>query len=263
MQKIIWVSDLHYDPHALVQGHDPRVRLNAAIDRIAAHHPDAVCCVITGDMVETPTAENYAALADEFRRLNMPLLPLCGNHDSHALLRAHFPLPDAAMPQYVQYAVGLEDHVLIALDTLDEGKDSGRLCQARLDWLKATLESAGDTPVSLFMHHPPVKLGFSILDQDDLADADRFWGIAEGFPNLRNIFAGHVHRPTVTHRKGVTITTLPSVLYQAPPEMPAWDWSSFAPAQEAPRLGVIHLSGGQTTVHMDEICAYELGGPIP
>lgn len=261
MQKLIWISDLHYDPHALVQGHDPRLRLEATIDLINAHHGDAACCVVTGDMVETASDAAYDALRDALRRIELPVLPLAGNHDQHALLRRRFPLPDAAMEGFVQYAVALDGHVLIALDTLDEGKDSGLLCADRLAWLKSALQAAGDTPVSIFMHHPPVKLGLSMLDPDNLANAEAFWEVVDAFPSVRSVFAGHVHRATVTQRKGVMIATLPSVLYQAPPERPSWDWDSFKPAKEAPKLGVITLGPAQSTLHLDEICAYETGGP--
>lgn len=259
MQKIIWVSDLHYDPHALVQGHDPRVRLKAAIDLINTQHADAACCVITGDLVETASPESYAALREALAGLRVPLLPLAGNHDDHAQLRAAFPLPAAAMDGFVQYAVDVEGHVLIALDTLDAGKASGLLCAARLTWLRSALAAAGDRPVSLFMHHPPVQLGLSMLDPDGLAEADAFWDVVDSYPSVRMVFAGHVHRATMSHRKGVTIATLPSVLYQAPAERPSWDWTSFAPAKEAPKLGVVHLGEDQTTIHLDEICAYDLG----
>ena len=260
MQKLIWLSDLHYDAQALVQSHDPRVRLEAAIDLINAHHADAACCVVTGDMVETASDASYAALRAALGRLSVPVLPLTGNHDSHALLRTHLPVPEGAMPDFVQYAVGLDGHVLIALDTLDEGKDSGLLCEARLNWLQTALEAAGDTPVSIFMHHPPVKLGLAMLDPDNLANAEAFWEIVDRYPSVRTIFAGHVHRPTTSHRKGVTITTLPSALYQALPENPPWNWSTFVPAREVPRLGVVHIGAEQTTIQFEDICAYEHGG---
>lgn len=260
MLKLIWMSDLHYDAHALVHGHDPRVRLDAAITLINTHHSDAACCIITGDMVETASPEAYTALREALGRLSVPVLPLAGNHDRRGLLRDHLPLPEGVMSEFVQYAVNADGHVLIALDTLDEGSDAGTLCPARLDWLDQTLDAAADSPVSLFMHHPPAPLGLTMLDPDGLQAADAFWAVVNRYPSVRSVYAGHVHRATFGHRGQVTLATLPSVLYQAPPERPRWDWDSFAPAQEAPKLGVLQLGETQSTLHLDEICTYELGG---
>lgn len=261
MQKIIWLSDLHFDPQSLVQGHDSGARLTAAIDLINAQHADAACCVITGDMVETASDESYSTLAERLASLKIPVLPMTGNHDDRAMLSAHLTYPNASSDGFVHYAVGLEDHVLICLDTLDQGNDSGLLCAERLAWFRHALTAAGDTPVSIFMHHPPLKLGLSMLDPDNLSNSDAFWRMVEDFPTVRSVFAGHVHRATMSSHKGITVNTLPAVIYQAPPEHPSWDWNNFSPAREAPKLGVIHFDQDQTTVHLDEICPFEIGGP--
>ena len=44
---------------------------------------------------------------------------------------------------------------MLCLDTNEPGKPWGTFCAKRGAWLKATLASAGDRPVIVFMHHPP------------------------------------------------------------------------------------------------------------
>ncbi|MFJ2992444.1 metallophosphoesterase [Pandoraea sp. NPDC087047] len=51
MTKIIHITDTHLvTPGELLYGLDPYQRLVACIDDILAHHTDAECCVITGDL---------------------------------------------------------------------------------------------------------------------------------------------------------------------------------------------------------------------
>lgn len=254
--KIIWLSDLHYVARGGVMGHDPRIRLNAAIDLINAHHGDAVFCVISGDMVNRGTKTDYAAVAAHLAQLDVPVLPMVGNHDRRALFAEHLKTPKG-QDGFVQYAVETPDGLIACLDTLDEGADSGAFCEARLSWLEARLGQG--RPTCLFMHHPPMPLGLPMQDTDRLADGERFLDLLDRFGTVRQLFIGHVHRPITGSVRGIPFATMRSVLYQAPPPLPAWNWDSFAPADEAPALGVIILDHGQVTLRYEDICPADHG----
>jgi 3',5'-cyclic-AMP phosphodiesterase len=87
------ISDLHIKPPgSLAYG---RVDTAAALERCVAAlnaftpRPDLV--VISGDLADTPTAEEYQHLKRLLAQLNLPFVGIPGNHDSRGLMRAAFP----------------------------------------------------------------------------------------------------------------------------------------------------------------------------
>lgn len=254
MVKIIWMSDLHFMAEGLVTGHDPRARLEAAIDYVNRNHGDAACCVISGDLVDDPSTGNYAALRSRLDRLAMPYAPMTGNHDERTLLAAGLPLPEGAQDGFVQYSVEIPGAVLLCLDTLVPGSVAGEMCAARLDWLETQLQARPDTPAYVFMHHPPVALGLPMLDGIRLRNGAELLDLLAQFPMVRHIFAGHVHRPCIATASGIPVATMRSVLVQAPAPWPAWDWDGFVPAREAPAIGVIGIDGAKAWAQYVEFC---------
>lgn len=137
--KLIWITDLHFSHDGMVLGCNPRQRLGRAIDHINTHHGDAGACVITGDMVEQATTENYQAVSRELSRLSIPYFPMVGNHDDRDLLRQHLPLPSTCMKNFIQFSHETDVGRLICLDTLVNGASHGLLCPERLEWLSQAL----------------------------------------------------------------------------------------------------------------------------
>ena len=253
MTKLVWMSDLHFAQEGTVLGHDPRARLRTAIDHINAHHTDASLCVISGDMVHRGTARDYAALRSELDRLAMPYAPMMGNHDTRELLRAALPLPDACMEGFVQYEIETADGLILCLDTHRSGSDAGEFCADRRAWLRTRLEDAGNRPAYLFLHHPPMDLGLPAQDTEKMTYGAAFLDLVEDHRATRHLFIGHVHRTVTGSVRGIPFTTMRSVLFQAPPPSPPWDWSNFTPGKEAPCIGVVFLSGGDVTIQIEEI----------
>ena len=257
--RILWLSDLHFEHQDKVLGHDPVARLIAAINFINQHYTDATLCLISGDMVETATVANYTAVKALLDTLTMPWHPMTGNHDDRALFLDHLPLPDTAMPGFAQYTVDVPNLRLICLDSLKPGTASGMLCTDRLQWLRGTLEANPDLPSAVFLHHPPVSLGLPMLDPDRLENGNDLLDLLNSFPTVRYLFFGHVHRPVIGQINHLPYASIRSVLYQAPPPAPAWDWDRFRPATEAPDLGVIDISNDRINVQFIPFCPATYG----
>ncbi len=90
---IAQISDLHIKPPgSLAYG---RVDTAAALERCVAvlneltPKPDLV--VISGDLADTPTSEEYEHLKRLLEPLKLPFVGIPGNHDSRELMRAAFP----------------------------------------------------------------------------------------------------------------------------------------------------------------------------
>ncbi|MEM6323631.1 MAG: phosphodiesterase [Pseudomonadota bacterium] len=259
MTRLVWLSDLHYAVSGPLLGHDPVLRLRAAIAQINTHHCDAHACVITGDLAEHGLEAEYRALAQELAALAMPVYAMTGNHDDRRALRAHITLPAQTMPNFVQYAVNVGTARVICLDSVTEGADHGSFCAERLAWLADALAQAGDRPVLVFLHHPPLALGLPMLDPDRLRDSGPLLDLLCARGTVRHLGFGHVHRPVSGSVRGLAFTSMRSVLYQAPPPEPAWDWDTFSPADEAPEMGVISLTGDAVTVQFQQICPASYG----
>ncbi|MEP5760686.1 MAG: phosphodiesterase [Litoreibacter sp.] len=259
MTKLIWMSDLHFTHDGDVLGHDPRVRLQAAIDHINDHHADAEMCIISGDMVNCGTRADYKGLRDKLAKLVMPYLPMVGNHDDRELVREIFPLPDACMDDFIQYQVPTPDGLILCLDTQKAGSDAGEFNLARRDWLSHMLTNAGTKPVLIFMHHPPMKLGLPMQDTDNMQDGDLFLDLISGFDCVKYLCIGHVHRPITGMVGGIPFSTMRSILYQAPPPRPDWNWDTFKPSQEAPSIGIIECTDQSVQISYDQFCDYRVG----
>lgn len=257
--KLIWLSDLHFQAEGEVVGHDPRVRLEAAISHINTHHRDADMCVISGDMVNRGTAADYSALASTLEVLALPNYPLAGNHDDRAFLNQHLPVPDGRLSGFIQYAVETPDALVVCLDTHKPGSDAGEFCAQRLSWLEGVLRDADDLPILLFMHHHPMPLGLPMQDTENLLNGSDLLDLITASGRTVQMCIGHIHRPITGTVRGIPFATMRSVLYQAPAPQPDWDWESFAPAAEAPNMGVITVENGDVTIHYHQFCGYETG----
>lgn len=259
MHKVIWMSDPHFTHEGNVLGHDPRVRLQAALDHINRYHHDANLCVISGDMVNRGTHADYDALLNRLNKLAIPFLPMVGNHDDRTLFRTILPLPEACMADFIQYTVPTTDGLIVCLDTQKSGSDAGEFCGERLAWLQDILQNAVDMPVYIFLHHPPMPLGLPMQDTENMEDGDTFLDLVSKYDCVKYMFIGHVHRPISGTVKGIPFSTMRSILYQAPAPRPEWNWDTFKPVEEAPNLGVITIAESAINLQFEQFCNFETG----
>lgn len=209
---IAQISDLHIkSPGSLAYG---RVDTAGALERCVAAlnefrpRPDLV--VISGDLVDTPTREEYEHLKRLLAPLTVPFVSIPGNHDSRELMRAAFPQAYAFSSGPLNQSVEVGGLDLVLLDSSVAGKPHGDLDTATLRWLDATLASSPSRPALLFLHHPPFVTGIWHMDQQNLLDASELALIVRRHPRVRLIATGHVHRATLTMFAGVPTTICPT-----------------------------------------------------
>jgi 3',5'-cyclic AMP phosphodiesterase CpdA len=210
---IAQISDLHIKPPgALAYG---RVDTAKALTRCVAAlneflpRPDLV--VISGDLADTPTAEEYDHIKRLLAPLELPWIGIPGNHDSRELMRAAFReqpyvATSGALDQMCRVA-GLD---VILLDSSVPGKPHGELAAPTLQWLDATLARSPQQPALLFLHHPPFRAGIWHMDRQNLLNAGELAAIVRKHPRVQRVAAGHVHRATLTTFAGVASTICPA-----------------------------------------------------
>ncbi|MCS6879048.1 MAG: phosphodiesterase [Geminicoccaceae bacterium] len=190
--------------------------LARTIDTLLARRPRPDAVILTGDLACDGRPEEYAQIARELERLPMPVFAIPGNHDERGAFRAHLvprfcPTED---PTFLQFAVELDDLVLIGLDTLVEGSEGGALCARRLAWLEAALAKARDRSVVLALHHPPFATGIPFMDAIALAAPDRLETLVRAHGRVERVLCGHVHRSIQTLWAGTLASIAPATAHQ-------------------------------------------------
>lgn len=249
--KLVHITDTHLvTPGQALYQLDPYERLAQCIDDVVANHADAALCVVTGDLAHKGEAAAYVGLARQLARLPMPVYPLMGNHDLREPFRAAFPDALRDANGFVQGVLRRDEGDFLFLDTLDEGANGGRYCEARQAWLRERLDEAGERPAYVFMHHPPFGIGIPCLDGIALLEPEGFASVVAGRRNVRHLFYGHVHRPVCGSWRGIPVSTMRGLNHQVPFDLHT-TWP-VPKSHEPPAYAVAFIDADQVTVHFHD-----------
>ncbi|MBV9431990.1 MAG: metallophosphoesterase, partial [Hyphomicrobiales bacterium] len=195
---IAQITDLHLRPRGMpaIRIAETNMLAARAITSLLALDPRPDVVVVTGDVVNNGTPDEYETALALLRRLPMPVYAVPGNHDHRENFRKGLGLLPGVTshPHFVQYAV--EDYPLrlVALDTHIPKSSAGELCEERLAWLDKTLAAERSKPTFVFGHHPPFVCGIGHMDKIRLiAGAERFEAIVRSNPQVKAIAFGHHH----------------------------------------------------------------------
>jgi 3',5'-cyclic AMP phosphodiesterase CpdA len=249
------------DPHIVAPGRllmdriDTPALLARAVASVLALEPPATAVVLTGDLVDRGSADEYAHLQQLLAPLTCPVWLMPGNHDSVEAMRLAFPdhaelkpVSDAALSPFVLWEREVAGIRLIALDTVVAGAPHGALCKHRLDWLDRTLAAAPQQPTVVAMHHPPFATGIGHMDGMGLRQgSDGLADVLRRHPQVERVICGHLHRPIVRRFGGTVAMTVPSTAHQI-----ALDLREAGPAawrQEPPGFALHALVDGAVVSH--------------
>lgn len=196
---IAQLTDTHIKPKNRLAYNkvDTANMLQQAIDHLQqlAQQPDLV--VITGDLVDQGSLEEYEHLKEILAPLQQPLLLVPGNHDDRDVMQQAFgDLLKKPAPGFWQFCHQESNWPLriIGLDTVAPGESGGLLCQDRLDWLDAVLAEDQHKPTLIMMHHPPFVTGIGHMDDIGLRGREAFADVVRQYSNIELIICGHLHR---------------------------------------------------------------------
>jgi len=211
--RIAQISDLHIKrPGQLAYGRvDTAKALERCIATLNAFKPAPDVVVISGDLADTPTIEEYDYLKRMLKALNLPFAGIPGNHDSRKMMREAFPQNAYAFssgPLNQRLEIGELD--LLLLDSSVPGRPHGELDVPTLRWLDTALTSSTSRPALLFLHHPPFIAGIWHMDHQNLQNAEDLASIVRRHPRVQLIATGHVHRAILTMFAGRPCTICPA-----------------------------------------------------
>ena len=204
MTKIIQISDPHIVPHGqLAYGRvDTAAPLADCVDTINRMLPQigpVELAIVTGDLTDFGTAEEYQRFREIMEPLEIPYRAVPGNHDNREAMRSGFTDQDW-MPQSgeINWMQEYADLALIGLDSSVPGKPHGHLTDVTLEYLVQALDSANGKTVLVGIHHPPFLTGKEKMDIQNLRDSAALSKILSGYTGEAKLICGHVHRNIVT-----------------------------------------------------------------
>jgi 3',5'-cyclic-AMP phosphodiesterase len=263
---IAQISDLHIKrPGVLAYGQvDTAAALTRCVATLNAFRPRPELVVISGDLADTPVAEEYEHLNRLLAPLEIGFAAVPGNHDSRELMRAALPKGGYAQSTGALnslHAVGPLD--LVLLDSSVPGKPHGELEAPTLAWLDATLALSSTRPALIFLHHPPFVTGIHHMDVQNLRNAGALANVLRRHPRARLVAAGHVHRAALTQFFGVPATICP-----APNHAVALDLEDSLPPSFKVEPPAFHLHTWFSGEHFGDLITHhvpigDFPGPFP
>lgn len=210
---IAQISDLHIKPPgALAYGKvDTATALVRCVSDLNRFLPRPDLVVISGDLADTATSEEYEHLERLLAPLEIPLAAIPGNHDDRVLMRRAFiEQPYARSDGALNLSRPVGELDILLIDSSVPGAAHGELDGQTLTWLDATLSAAPSRPALLFLHHPPFITGIDHMDVQNLRNAQALAAVVTKHKRVRLIAAGHIHRATLTVFAGIAATICPA-----------------------------------------------------
>ena len=265
MSKIIQITDTHIVPDGeLACGKvDTAAALAeavATINRILPQVGPVDLVVITGDLTDFGSLEDYRRFRRLMEPLAIPYRAVPGNHDDREQMRAAF-ADQAWMPTDgpVDWIMEFSDVVLIGLDTLVQGAPHGRLGEVSLAFLKKNMANLPAKPFLIGLHHPPIATGVRAMDVQNLRGAEPLHDILSTHPGGARLICGHVHRNIVTEWGGVVCQIAPGISHAVTLEQRADAANSLT---IEPGAFMLHEMRGKNLVsHHIQVGRFE--GPYP
>lgn len=213
---IAQISDMHVSKPGKLFGNriDSRKAFERAVTRVLALRPKPDLVLLSGDLAETGTAEEYDFIAEQVARLSCPVLAIPGNHDIREEMFRK--LPRCLQEQSGGHLSSVNDDFplqVIGLDTIIPGRVNGEICERRLAWLRETLANGNGKPALIAMHHPPIKTGFLAMDNYGIKSGVEGFAkiVREHASKIKAIVCGHIHRTIGGTIAGVPVLIAPSV----------------------------------------------------
>ena len=209
--------------------------------------PSALSAVIThkGDLL------GYAEAARILSDLPMPVHLMMGNHDDRGIFREAFPSAPHDQHDFVQQVIETSAGRLVLLDTHEHGRPEGRLCGQRLEWLGEKIADCTD-PIFLFLHHPPISVGFHRMDSIRLQEADALADVLErSNAPIRHLFFGHLQRNIAGSWRKWPFSGVRGTSHQIALDFTTQD---YAPVSfEASGYAVVRVEAESVVVHFAEV----------
>jgi 3',5'-cyclic-AMP phosphodiesterase len=202
------ISDIHIGGPNLGSGD----RFSMAVDEINAmtRPPDLV--LLTGDVTDNGSTEEWDELCQRANQLTVPWTAIPGNHDRKVAALAGHRAIDAGPLR------------LVLLDT-----SSDVFTEEDATWLENELSAHTDRPTVIAIHQPPFETGIWWMDCVGLNGIELVEGVVRRHPQVIKVLSGHVHRLMQSNWGSCSLWACPSTSVSVAADMDP----SHSPAETA------------------------------
>lgn len=208
--RVIQLTDPHIgdSPDFVLAGVNTLQSLNTVLAKLEQLDGQPELLAVTGDIAADGDALAYQQFSSAMESMQVPYAWLPGNHDNFDVMSGQF------VAQPFREVVALNGWRLVFLISSAEGQVGGVLADGQLAIIRSLVEDADDSPIALFMHHPPSGVGSDWLDMQRISNSEQLATLVERSDKIKAIFAGHVHQESVSSWFGASVYTAPSTCVQ-------------------------------------------------
>ncbi|WP_052406467.1 metallophosphoesterase family protein [Clostridium culturomicium] len=167
---------------------NPLIKIEKSLEKVTMDEVDFI--IITGDLVESGTADDYKTLKEKFEFLfkGVPYFITLGNHDNKKeFYKGWFDREDDNEPYNVVGEIkGLR---IIGLDISEYHNNDGAISQKQCEWLREELSKDNRIDTILFLHHHLLRDQFNT---PSVHVPNEFKNIIKE-SSIVSIFTGHTH----------------------------------------------------------------------
>ncbi len=217
MHHLLQITDTHLyaDTSRGLKGINTQASFQAVLSRAMETVPNADLLLLTGDLAHDESAEAYKRLKLNIDAVGTPYRAIPGNHDN---------------PQFLYDTLGPANSVelgnwrVILLNSHLDGAVGGALDKEEWQRLEAELEAASGKHLLVCVHHHPLAIGSSWMDEIGLDQGHRFLDLLSKRPKTSVVLNGHIHQEFHAKYAGVHIFGSPStnIQFQANDNTPGY-----------------------------------------
>lgn len=250
--QLVQITDTHLygKPSGTLLKMNTHESLDYVVDLVKGNEARIDFILATGDIAQDASPSAYEHFIKTMAELDAPFSWIPGNHDKPSVMEEV-----GADRGYCEKKVSLNNWHILFLDTSVEGQVHGRLSDAELDFLLASLDSAETDPaidhVMVCLHHNPTKGNAGWMKDIGLHNGTAFFEVLSGHDKVRCVVYGHIHQELDYRHEGIRCLCTPSTCIQFKPNVNDFALDKTNPGYRMLRL---HANGDIDT------CVYRVEG---
>jgi len=211
---IAHLSDPHLRPKGVLYQDlvDSNAMFEAALRHLDRLSPRPDVVLMSGDLVDEGSQQEYQLARELLGTLRLPLLMIPGNHDAREVMRRSFSdhtyLPASGPLHFVAAEFGPVR--IVGLDITVPGTHHGDMDDAAVAWLEEAIARSPDRPTIIMLHQHPFDSGIPYIDKYKCRRGERLADVVSRYPAVVRVLCGHIHRHMQMKFGGTVLCTAPS-----------------------------------------------------
>lgn len=248
--QIIQVTDTHLyaNENTELLGRNTSKSLLAVVKLIKLKFPKPDLILLTGDLSQDGSQESYLRMAKALKNFTCPIYYLPGNHDCVSTMNSVFSHTHVKTTKKI--IIG--NWGIQILDSVIDGKVSGLINQEEMTQLKQNVQQWHNKYFLICLHHHPILIGSTWLDQIGLKNRQEFMQTIQVYLNIRLVVCGHVHQAFEKKQGHVTVLSSPSTCVQFKPHTDEFTLDRLNPGFRSINL----LNDGQFKTNVHRVKGY-------